>query len=71
MTQLIGYFKNLAPGTTYQIRCGLNITGFEIFSDWQNAETDCNGKCDLRDVYLDCKNKIKCNIKVNIFVLFI
>ncbi|GAB1866951.1 protein-tyrosine-phosphatase [Camponotus japonicus] len=42
-TQLIEYFKNLAPGTTYQISCGLKIEGTqELFSDWQNAETNCN-----------------------------
>ncbi|CAL1680481.1 unnamed protein product [Lasius platythorax] len=41
-TELIGYFENLAPGTTYQIRCGINVAGSEIFSDWQNAETNCN-----------------------------
>ncbi|CAL1680484.1 unnamed protein product [Lasius platythorax] len=40
-TELIGYFENLAPGTTYQIRCGINVAGSEIFSDWQNAETNC------------------------------
>lgn len=48
MTQLIGYFNNLIPGITYQISCGLNITSSEVFSDWQNAEIDCNSKCDLK-----------------------
>lgn len=47
MTQLIGNFENLAPGTTYEINCCLNVTGSQIYSPWQNAETDCNRKCDL------------------------
>lgn len=47
MTQLIEYFENLAPGAIYRITCGLNIAGIEIFSNSQNAETDCNRKCVL------------------------
>jgi len=46
-TYLIGYFKNLAPGTTYEISCGLNVAGSRVFSDWQNVETDCNRKYHL------------------------
>ncbi|KAM0726010.1 Receptor-type tyrosine-protein phosphatase mu [Formica fusca] len=42
MTQLIGNFENLAPGTTYEINCCLNVAGSQIYSPWQNAETDCN-----------------------------
>ncbi|XP_028050002.2 receptor-type tyrosine-protein phosphatase T [Monomorium pharaonis] len=42
MTQLIKYFENMEPGTTYHIGFKLSINNVEIHSDWQVAETTCN-----------------------------
>ncbi|KAL6261494.1 hypothetical protein P5V15_006583 [Pogonomyrmex californicus] len=49
VTFLTGYFENLTPGTTYEIRCRLSIAEDKaifgkryIDSDWQSFDTLCN-----------------------------
>lgn len=53
MIHLIGHFKDLEPGSTYEIRCSLRFANVTIHSDWEITETECIRKSIfiLYDIY--------------------